>query len=100
MIKPTAAGGVSASTMRERTSPALRLALVGLATLALLAVVALASRGGLGHGGRAPQASQTLLDLGFTLFMIVFVLTIPFAIWAHLIEQREAPASSRKSGKR
>jgi hypothetical protein len=79
-------------TLRERASPATRLATVGLAVLGLLAVVALASRGRLGGGGRGAAPSASLLDYGFTIFVVLYVLAIPFTIWAYLIQQRESRA--------
>jgi hypothetical protein len=82
--------GHSTSQVREPTSPFMRLAAVGAAVLGLLAVVALASRGGIGGGGRGAAPSTTLLDYGFSLFLILYVLSIPFVIWAYLIQQREA----------
>jgi hypothetical protein len=75
--------------MRERTSPGARLALVGVGVVALLAVVGLASRGGLGGGGRAHAPSGSLLDYGFSIFLVAYVLTIPFAVWAYLVQQRQ-----------
>jgi hypothetical protein len=71
------------------TSPATRLAAVGLAVLGLLAVVALASRGRLGGGGRGAAPSSSLLDYGFTIFVVLYVLAIPFSVWAYLLHQRE-----------
>jgi hypothetical protein len=70
-------------------SPAARLAYVGVGVVALLAVVGLASRGDLGGGGgsgRGPSAS--LLDYGFSIFLVAYVLAIPFALWAFVLRQR------------
>src|SRR4051812_10632794 len=74
--------------MGGRSSPVRRLTAVGAAVVGLLAVVALASRGGLGGGGRGAPPSATLLDYGFTIFVVLYVLAIPFVIWAYLIQQR------------
>lgn len=65
-----------------------RLTLVAVALLALLAVVAFASRSGL---GRQSQAAPTprYVSYAFTLFLIVFVLAIPIAAYAFLIQARE-----------
>ncbi len=79
--------------MRERTSPGARLALVGACVVGLLAVVGLASRGGLGGGGRGHAPSGSLLDYGFTIFLVAYVLTIPFAIWVYLLQQRQKRSS-------
>jgi hypothetical protein len=74
--------------VREPTSPRARLVAVGAAVLALLAVVALASRGAIGGGGRGAAPSTALLDYGFTLFLILYVLSIPVAIWVFLQRRR------------
>jgi hypothetical protein len=74
---------------RHFTTRGSRLAAVAIAVVGLLAVVALASRGGLGGGGRGAAPSATLLDYGFTVFLIVYLLAIPFVIWAYLVQQRE-----------
>jgi hypothetical protein len=68
-----------------------RLTLVGLGVLALLAVVAFASRSGLGHQTRA-SPSSSYLDYAFTLFLVVFVLAIPVAVYAFLLQSREGAA--------
>jgi hypothetical protein len=74
--------------MRTLT-PAARLAFAGLGVVALLAVVGLASRGGLDGGGSSSRGpSGTLLDYGFTIFLVAYLLTIPFAIWAFFVQQR------------
>jgi hypothetical protein len=88
---------LSSPGMRDRTSPGTRVAAVGAAVLGLLGVVALASRGGLGGGGRGATPSATLLDYGFSLFLILYVAAIPFVIWAYLTQQREI--RGRRAGK-
>jgi MYXO-CTERM domain-containing protein len=81
--------------MRDRTSPGARLALVGVGVVALLAIVGLASRGGLGGGGsRGPAPSGSLLDYGFTIFLVLYVLMIPFAIWGYLLQGRQRRLAS------
>ncbi len=79
--------------MAPRTSPGARLVGVGLVVLALLAVVALASRGGLGGGGGGADPSAMLLDYGFTIFLILYVIAIPFTIWAYFVRGRESRAA-------
>jgi hypothetical protein len=78
-----------------------RLALAALASVALLAVVALASRGplgGLGGGGGAP--SSRLLDYGFTVFVVAYLLAIPFVVWAYLLQRRDGRAGApRRAGR-
>src|SRR5690348_13010248 len=74
-----------------RSTPALRLAAAGFGALVLLAVVALASRGGLGDArGTGGRPSSTLLDYGFTIFLVVYALSAPFAIWAYFVQGRES----------
>ena len=65
-----------------------RLALVAVGLLVLLGVVAFASRNG--FGGRS-QAAPTpgYVSYAVTLFLIVFVLAIPFALYALRLQVRE-----------
>jgi hypothetical protein len=79
-----------------------RLAGAGLAAVVLLAVVALASRGGLGgaHGGGGRLPSSTLLDYGFTIVFVLYVLAVPVALWAYVVGGREARVRRAASGKR
>ncbi len=75
--------------MPDRPGVGTRVALVGVTVLALLAVVALASRGGLGGdavGGASPSAS--LLDWSFSIFLVAYVLTIPFVVYALWFRRR------------
>jgi hypothetical protein len=83
-----------------RSTPALRLAAAGLGALLLLAVVALASRGGLGdaRAGSGGRPSSTLLDYGFTIFLVVYALAVPFAIWAFFVQGRESRARKGAAG--
>ena len=78
--------------MRERLTPGARLALVGVATLALLGVVALASRGGIGGGGTTPKPPASLLDYGFTIFLVLYAISIPFTIWLYFTHGRSLRA--------
>jgi hypothetical protein len=83
-----------------RSTPALRLAAAGLGALVLLAVVALASRGGLGGArGTGGRPSSTLLDYGFTIFLVVYALAVPFAIWAFFVQGRESRARKGAAGR-
>lgn len=85
--------------MRALT-PGARLALVGTGVVGLLAIVGLASRGGLGGGGGGHAPSSSLLDYGFTIFLVAYVATIPFAIWAYLLQKRERRSGDEgKSGR-
>lgn len=75
----------------------MRLALLAPAVLALLAVVAVASRGGFARGGSGGGVpSHTLLSYAFTLVAILYVLAIPFAIWAYVVQRRESRAAPRR----
>src|SRR2546429_5371886 len=65
-----------------------RLAVVSFALLTLLAIVAFASRSGLGHGTHA-QPTPGYVNYAFTAFLILFVLAIPVAAWAFLMQARE-----------
>ena len=70
------------------TGRSARLALVAVGLLALLAVVAFASRSGLGHQSQA-KPSPGYLNYAFTAFLIVFVLAIPVAAYALVMQARE-----------
>jgi hypothetical protein len=84
-----------------RSTPALRLAAAGLGALVLLAIVALASRGGLGDArGTGGRPSSTLLDYGFTIFLVVYALSVPFALWAYFVHGRESRVRKAAGGGR
>jgi len=68
--------------------PRTRLALVAVGLLALLAIVALASRSGFGHSSRASPTS-IVVSYAFTAFLIVFILMIPIAVYAYILQARE-----------
>ena len=70
-----------------------RLSLLGLGLLVLLSVVAFASRSGIGHrSDTAP--SQSYVDYALTVFLILFVLMIPVAVYAFLLRLRERAKSA------
>jgi hypothetical protein len=77
------------------TGRSIRLALVSVGLLALLAVVAFASRSGLGHQSNA-SPTPGYVSYAFTAFLIVFVLAIPVAAYAFLLQAREGGVA-RKS---
>lgn len=70
----------------------LRLALVAVALFALLAIVAFASRSGFGHAS-ATRPTPGYVNWAMSIFIVVFVLMIPVAIWAYSIQATEAIAS-------
>ena len=65
-----------------------RLALISVGLLALLAVVAFSSRGGFGHHSSASPTAD-YFSYAFSVFLIVFVLAIPVAVWAFVMQARE-----------
>jgi len=65
-----------------------RLALLSVGLLALLAVVAFSSRGGFGHHSSASPTAD-YFSYAFSVFLIVFVLAIPVAVWAFVMQARE-----------
>lgn len=77
------------------TGRSIRLALVAVGLLALLGVVAFASRSGLGHQSQA-KPTPGYLSYAFTAFLIVFVLMIPVAAYAFIMQSREGEIA-RKS---
>jgi hypothetical protein len=77
------------------TGRGIRLALVAFGLFALLGVVAFASRSGLGHQSQA-KPTPSYLSYALTAFLIVFVLMIPVAAYAFLMQAREA-GIARKS---
>src|SRR5205823_1327055 len=70
------------------TGRSARLALVAFALLGLLAIVAFASKSGIGRSSRA-EPTPGYVSYAFTAFLIVFVLAIPVAAYAFLIQARE-----------
>src|SRR3954454_6520434 len=83
--------------LEQSTGRNARLALVAVGLLALLAVVAFASRSGLGSAANA-KPTPGYVDYTCAAFLIGFVLAIPVAAYAFLIQAREG-AVERKSFK-
>ncbi|HST17712.1 MAG TPA: DUF4129 domain-containing protein [Gaiellaceae bacterium] len=80
----------------EPSGRSVRLALVAVGILALLAIVAFASRSGFGdHASASP--SPGYVSYAFTAFLVLFVLMIPVAIYAFLLQSREGPPPQQKS---
>ncbi|HUK96889.1 MAG TPA: DUF4129 domain-containing protein [Gaiellaceae bacterium] len=80
----------------EPRSRGARLALVAGALVVLLLVVALASRTGFGGNSKAAPTSS-YASYALTVFLILFVLMIPVALYAFLIQMREADMTKRRS---
>lgn len=81
------------------TGRSARLALVAFALLGLLAIVAFASKSGIGHSSRA-QPTPGYVSYAFTAFLIVFVLAIPVAAYAFLLQARERNFERKSFGRR
>lgn len=64
------------------------LAVGAVALLVLLAVVSLASRSGFGHASDA-RPMPSYVSWAMSIFLVVFVLMIPFAIYAYSLQIRE-----------
>ncbi|HZT14644.1 MAG TPA: DUF4129 domain-containing protein [Gaiellaceae bacterium] len=72
-----------------------RLALVSLALVVLLAAVAVSSHGGFGHA-RSAAPGRTFVDYAFSAFLVLFVLAIPVAGYAYLLQARETDLRKRR----
>ncbi len=64
-----------------------RAVLVGACLLGLLVVVALATRSPRGGSEGGPGPGGGFVDYVFTVFLVVFVLLIPFAIWFYWLQR-------------
>ena len=60
--------------------------------MALLGMVAVASHGHLHRGGPGPAPSRGFFNYAFSIFLILFVLTIPFALYVWWSKRREIAA--------
>ena len=72
-----------------RSGRGTRLSLLGIGLLVLLGVVAFASRSGSRRHGRAPLRAIGYVNYAVTVFLILFVLMIPVAVYAFLLRLRE-----------
>jgi hypothetical protein len=81
------------------TGRSVRLAAVAFALLGLLAIVAFASKSGIGHSSRAAP-TPGYVNYAFTAFLIVFVLAIPVAVYAFLLQARERTFERKSFGAR
>lgn len=66
------------------TTRTARAILIGAGLTVLLGLVAVATQSGFGHTGRHTEASHALISYGLTVFMILFVLSIPVAIYMRI----------------
>lgn len=69
---------------------------VAIGLLLLLALVALASRSGFSHRSQATAPSEKFTSYALSVFLILFVLMIPVAIYAQLMRLREQKAAPPK----
>jgi membrane protease YdiL (CAAX protease family) len=76
-----------------------RLTLVALALFVLLAVVAFASRSGFG-GSSDARPSPAYVSWAFSIFLVVFVLAIPVAMYVFFLQGQEAAVERSRSFKR
>jgi hypothetical protein len=74
----------------------LRLAVVALSLLVLLAVVAFASRSSFGHTSGA-QPTPSYVSWAMSVFLIIFVALIPFAVYSYSVQMREFRSKQDKS---
>jgi uncharacterized membrane protein len=74
----------------------LRVASVLLALLVLLAVVAFASRTGFGHASNKTP-TPGYVNWAMSVFLILFVLMIPVAVYAYSVQMREFRVQNRRS---
>ncbi|HVC87770.1 MAG TPA: DUF4129 domain-containing protein [Gaiellaceae bacterium] len=71
-----------------------RLAVVALGLLALLTIVAFASRTGFGQSSQA-RPTPGYVSYAVSVFLVLFVLAIPFAVYAFLLQARERQVAPR-----
>jgi hypothetical protein len=83
----------------HRPSRFTRLTLVALALFVLLAVVAFASRSGFG-GSSDARPSPAYVSWAFSVFLVVFVLMIPVAMYVFFLQGQEAAVQRSRSFKR
>jgi hypothetical protein len=74
---------------RSGSSRGGRLTVVAVALFTLLAIVAFASRSGFGGSSNA-RPSATYVSWAFSIFLVLFVLMIPVAVYAYIVQGREA----------
>src|ERR1051325_5252286 len=74
----------------------LRVAVVLVALFVLLGVVAFASRTAVDNSSRT-QPTPTYISWAMSVFLVIFVLMIPFAVYAYWTQQREFRAKNDRS---
>lgn len=77
---------------RDRT---LKLALAALALLVLLVVVSFATRSGFGHASSS-RPTPAYVSWAMSVFLVIFVLMIPVAVYAYSIQGREFRAQRER----
>ena len=79
-------------TRRDRT---LKLALAAVALLVLLVVVSFATRSGFGHAASS-RPTPAYVSWAMSVFLVIFVLMIPVAIYAYGVQGREFRAQKER----
>jgi len=72
-----------------------RLAIAAAVLVVLLVTVAISSHAGFGHG-HAAAPSRPFVDWAFSAFLVLFVLAIPVAGYAYLLQAREVDLRTRR----
>jgi hypothetical protein len=67
---------------------ALRVGLLAAVLFVLLAIVAFASRTGYGHHSHVARPTPGYVSWAMSVFLVIFVLLIPFAVWAQVSQRR------------
>src|SRR5215213_10730420 len=75
-----------------------RVTLVALALFVLLAVVAFASRSGFG-GASDARPSGSYVSWAFSIFLVLYVIAIPFAAYAFFLQGRETAVQRARNFK-
>lgn len=81
------------------SSRSARLVLIAAGLVVLLGMVAFATRGGFGHSSHAAP-SRRYANFAFSAFLVLFVLAIPVAVYAFLLQAREGTVKQRSFASR
>ncbi|HZT90495.1 MAG TPA: DUF4129 domain-containing protein [Gaiellaceae bacterium] len=74
-----------------------RVLLVGVALVALLGIVAYASHSGVTRGGGSAAPTPGYVSWMMSVFLVLFVLMIPYTVWVYLQQTHERLASGQRS---